>query len=59
LQKHEFSAPEYSLLRRIALKRTPLLRVSPLLDRAWSQGGADQLVRLVAGIKTALPNWAL
>jgi hypothetical protein len=25
LQKHEFSAPEYPLLRRIALKRAPLL----------------------------------
>ncbi|HKM62020.1 MAG TPA: recombinase family protein [Acidisphaera sp.] len=30
-----------------------------LLDRARPQGGADRLVRLVAGIKTAAPDWTL
>jgi hypothetical protein len=30
-----------------------------LLDRARPQGGADRLVRLVAGIRTASPDWTL
>jgi DNA invertase Pin-like site-specific DNA recombinase len=30
-----------------------------LLDRASPQGGADRLVRLVAGIRTASPDWTL
>src|SRR4051812_30739759 len=30
-----------------------------LLDRARPQGGADRLVRLVAGIRTAAPDWTL
>jgi hypothetical protein len=30
-----------------------------LLDRARPQGGADRLVRLVAGIKTVSPDWTL
>ena len=30
-----------------------------LLDRAPPQGGTDRLIRLVAGIKTASPDWTL
>ena len=30
-----------------------------LLDRARPQGGEDRLIRLVAGIKTAAPDWTL
>jgi hypothetical protein len=30
-----------------------------LLDRARPQGGADRLIRLVAGIKTVAPDWTL
>jgi hypothetical protein len=30
-----------------------------LLDRAPPQGGKDRLIRLVAGIKTASPDWTL
>jgi hypothetical protein len=30
-----------------------------LLDRARPQGGADRLVRLLAGIRTATPDWTL
>jgi hypothetical protein len=30
-----------------------------LLDRARPQGGTDRLIRLVAGIKTASPDWTL
>ena len=30
-----------------------------MLDRAPPQGGTDRLIRLVAGIKTASPDWTL
>jgi hypothetical protein len=30
-----------------------------LLDRSRPQGGADRLVRLVVGIRTASPDWTL
>ena len=30
-----------------------------LTDRARPQGGTKQLIRLVAGIKTSLPDWTL
>src|SRR3954452_202363 len=43
-------------VRRLAVEG---LVEAHLLERARRQGGADRLVRLVAGIRTASPDWTL
>jgi hypothetical protein len=43
-------------VRRLSAERVV---AASLLDRARPQGGTDRLVRLVAGIRTASPDWTL
>ena len=43
-------------VRRLAVEG---IVAASLLDRARPQGGADRLVRLVVGIRTASPDWTL
>jgi hypothetical protein len=43
-------------VRRLA---TEGIVAASLLDRARPQGGTDRLVRLVAGIRAASPDWTL